>query len=347
VNSRNGAIPPQAVGVRDPFLSPRHGRRLLHDEPALPPPSGGNAFGTMNDNTEQVLSANEQNHEEAPLIDQSRNAGSRVGVGSLVVVGTGVMAVNQVTREAQYWIEQADKVLCFEVGPVTERWIRTLNVNVEPLDGLRSEGKSALQMGSEIVERTLDYVRSGLTVCAVYAGHPAVCGYASHQSIKTSRDGNYRAVMLPGVSIEDCLFSDLGIDPLHTGYHLHNSVDFVVRRKQPDTSSGLILRLVDSLKQDRPGADSPDLRCHPHLIECLSTFYGAEHEVVLYQPARFTVCDPVIRRCTLEHLANENITALSILYVPPKDSRAADLEMLQRPESLPGSSRQLSTDAGH
>ena len=86
--------------------------------------------------------------------------------GSLVIVDTGVMAVNQVTVEGKQWIEQSDRVLSFlGTDPVNERWIRSLNQNLESL--------SQLETSDEIVERTLDHVRAGLAVCiAVYGIAP-------------------------------------------------------------------------------------------------------------------------------------------------------------------------------
>jgi precorrin-2 methylase len=60
-------------------------------------------------------------------------------------------------------------------------------------------------------------VREGLNVCAAFYGHPGVFVYASHQSIRLARAEGFEAQMLPGISAEDCVFADLGIDPENMG----------------------------------------------------------------------------------------------------------------------------------
>ena len=62
-----------------------------------------------------------------------------------------------------------------------------------------------------MVERILSYVRRGLNVCVVFYGHPGV--HPGHESIRRARMEGFSASKLPGISAEDCLFAELGIDP--------------------------------------------------------------------------------------------------------------------------------------
>jgi len=237
------------------------------------------------------------------------DAGSKVRTGSLVVVSAGVMAVNQVTVEAQGWIKHADKVFCWGVDPVTERWIARLNENMKSLESAKALG-----------ERAYEFLRVGLTVCAVHAGDRA----AWHEEIQMFRAEGHRAVIVPGVSTEDCLFSDLGVDPLHDGVQIYMATDFLLLRRVPDLSAGLVLRLAGCIGDSARGS------CDPSLVEALAARYGTEHEAILYEPARYSVCDPLIRRCRIGHLAEAAVTAQTSLYIPPKEPRPADPEVLRR-----------------
>jgi hypothetical protein len=324
-----GNPPRTSLDVKDPFLPPRLTHpssggvwarlRMPRSSPAVPATST-----TANARTSRSLAEDERGGEEAAFLDQRDEARSQASVGSLVVVGTGIMAVNHMTIEALRWIKQSDKILFFGVDPVTERWIRKLNANVASLNSLGHQHKSALQTGNEIVERTLEYVRAGLSVCAAYCGRSAVCAYAPYESIKRCRAEGYRAAMAPGVSVEDCLFADLGLDPMHAGCQIYESTDFLARRRQLDTSAGLILWFVGCLGDTVPDDNAGHFCCHSPLVEALVALYGAEHEVILYEPARYSVCDPIIQRYTIGQLGGASVTAMSSLIVPPKEGVAAN-----------------------
>ena len=236
-------------------------------------------------------------------------SGNKVIAGSLVIVSAGVMAVNHVTIEAQGWIKHADKVFCWAVDPVTERWIAGLNENAKSLESAKA-----------LSERAFKFLRAGLTVCAVHAGDITPW----HEVIQRSRGEGHRAVIVPGISIEDCLFSDLGIDPLHHGVQIYRTAEFLTRRRVPDVSAGLLLRLADG------AGDSPRGSCLPSLIETLAVLYGTEHEAILYEPAHYSVCDPLILHCRIGDLAGAAVTPQTRLYVPPQEARPPDPEMLSR-----------------
>ena len=124
-----------------------------------------------------------------------------------------------------------------------------------------------------------------------------------------------RAVIVPGVSTDDCLFSDLGIDPLRDGVQIYGATDFLAQRRVPDVSAGLVLRLTGCIGDPAYGT------CHPSLVEVLVGRYGKKHEAILYEPARYAVCEPLIRRCQIGDLAAAAITAHMSLFVPSKEPR--------------------------
>jgi Tetrapyrrole (Corrin/Porphyrin) Methylases len=302
----NSAI--ERPGVRDPFL---------------PPGQAHHRFGNAGPTPESALSPQPRSGDgprgnAAARIDRGGSA-PPARAGSLVAVGKGVMAVGQVTAEGQRAIAHADKVLYFGTDPVAEHWLRKLNANAETWNDSRIPNKSARQTTRELVARTLEFVRAGFSVCAVYDGGASVSGFAPHELIARCRADGHRAVLTPGISLADCLFADLGLDPSQAGCQMYHSTDFLVRRRQPDTTAGLILWRV--------GSDEGRDGCHPALVEALTAAYGADHQAVLYEPAPYAVCEPTIRRTAIGRLTEARVTAMSSLYIPPKAEAAPDPEI--------------------
>lgn len=321
-----------AADVKDPFLSPQRpsydkGGAALGISASSPPKSTARTSapsGTLGS------AAVEESGIQARAMPRRRaDVGKNSGFGSLVVVGTGIMAVNHVTIETQGWIKNADKVLCLGVDPVTVHWIRKLNEHVESLDSLRDDASSALQMQDAIAKVTLEHLRAGLSVCAVCGDSP-IFSQAFRPVINKSHAGGYPAVMTASVSLEDCLFADLGIEPAQVGCQIFDATKFIVQGRKPDLASALILKLVCFVGQTTPVPDASHLGCPAIVPEVLSAFYGAEHEVTLYEPARYPICNSSIRRYCIGQLADASFTPTSVLYVPPKESVEPNPEVLRR-----------------
>lgn len=304
------ARPPLAVPqVKDPFLPPRRPGGAAGDAPARLAP----------DPVEAVASGTLRGDEAAPKHERQPDARGDAGSGSLVVVGAGIMATDHMTLAGRRWIERSDRVLYFGADPVTERWLGTCNADLVSLRGIAVRNGPAMPAGNEIAERVLDYVRAGLTVCAVCDGRTGAFADALHETMAKCRAEGYRAAILPGISPQACLVADLELDLLRIGCQIFDGCDFLAAGRQPDTSAGLILSLANL------AGDAGARVCHHSaLAEALLKAYGPDHEVFLHEPAPYPVCDPLIRRFPLGQLAEAAITAMSSLYVPPKAARAPD-----------------------
>ena len=77
--------------------------------------------------------------------------------------------------------------------------------------------KPRLQTYTQMAEVMLNSVRAGKLTVGILYGHPGVFVNPSHRAIYIARSEGYFAKMLPGISAEDCLYADLGIDPATTG----------------------------------------------------------------------------------------------------------------------------------
>jgi uncharacterized protein YabN with tetrapyrrole methylase and pyrophosphatase domain len=252
--------------------------------------------------------------------------------GSLWAVGVGIKAPSQATIEAVGEIKRADKVFSLLADPVSEYWIYTLNPSVESLGSLYAVGKERRETYSDMVELIVDTVKTDKRVCCVAYGHPGVFAYPLHESIRRLRADGYTAQMLAGVSAEDCLFAEVGFDPAAAGCRSFEATDFLIRGRQLDPTTDLVLWQVGVIgeagyKQDYRAWNREGLAI---LAERLLEAYGPDHEVVLFEAARLPLCESTVLRVPLAGLADADVGAMSTLYVPASTKPKLDREMMRR-----------------
>ena len=134
--------------------------------------------------------------------------------------------------------------------------------------------------------------------------------------------------MLPGISAEDCLFADLGVDPGERGCQSFEATDFLLRRRIFDPTSTLILWQIGGIGvfdfHSRPLWSRQGLEV---LERALLGTYPAAHEVVVYEAVPYPTLPPKILRVPLAELASADVSIRSTLYVPPLPDRESDPEM--------------------
>lgn len=238
--------------------------------------------------------------------------------GSLIIVGTGIRTVGHLTMEAVAWIKQADKVLYVVGDPVAEAMLKELNPSgAESLTVMYGEGKQRIETYNQMVERTLECLRAGMLTCMACYGHPGVFVYPSHELIRRARAEGFSARMLPGISSEDCLFADLGVDPGISGCQSYEATDFLLNGRVIDPSSSVVLWQIGVVGDATFKAAGYDLSAMPLLVERLLAIYPASHPMYLYEAAVFHGCDPIIRPITAAELAGGPLSAGYTLYIPP------------------------------
>lgn len=239
------------------------------------------------------------------------------------------MVSGQITPEARAAMKGADRLVHLVSDPATRNWIERLNPENESLYGAYGEGKLRTKSYEEMVERVLAPVREGLSVCLALYGHPGVFVYPSHEAIRRARTEGHSARMLPGVSAEDCLFADLGIDPALQGIRSYEATDFLISGRPVDPTTGLVLWQVGAIgvatfyKRSvwKTEGLSP-------LAETLLAHYPPDHEVVVYTAATLPVARPEIHQLRLDQLSHPpegvEVSVAATLYVPP--AREAELD---------------------
>jgi uncharacterized protein YabN with tetrapyrrole methylase and pyrophosphatase domain len=250
--------------------------------------------------------------------------------GSLTFVGTGLTIAGQVTQEALSCIEGAEKLFYLASNVTTSRWLESLNASAESLHDAYGEGKPRGQTYEEMVARILAPLFGGKHVVVALYGHPGIFVTPSHEAIRRARAAGYEASMQPGISAEDCLFADLGIDPGERGCQSFEATDFLLRRRIFDPTSTLILWQIGGIGvfdfHSRPLWSRRGLEV---LERTLLGSYPAAHEVVVYEAVPYPTLPPKILRVPLSQLAGADVSIRSTLFVPPLPDRESDPEMRQ------------------
>lgn len=245
--------------------------------------------------------------------------------GSLIVVGTGIKTVGHLTMESIAWIERADKVLYVVGDPVAEAVIKRLNSGrTESLFDLYVEGKPRLQTYQEMVERVLACVRAGMLTCLACYGHPGVFVGPSHEAIRRARSEGFTARMLPGVSAEDCLFADLGVDPGATGCQSYEATDFLANGRKIDPTSSVVLWQIGAVGEMIFRKAGYQLKALPILVERLTEYYPPTHLSYLYEASVFPGCEPDIVPVQIQALTQTPISGGATLYIPAAYPTATD-----------------------
>jgi uncharacterized protein YabN with tetrapyrrole methylase and pyrophosphatase domain len=208
-------------------------------------------------------------------------------------------------------------VLYLVPDPISSHAVEQLNPSARTLAGCYVEGEQRRTAYARMVEAILEPVRAGRRVCAAFYGHPGMFVLPSHEAIAQARAEGFAAEMLPGISAEDCLFADLGVDPGVSGCQSYEATRFLERRPAVEPRAGLVLWQVGVVGSANHTAEpeSPSLAA---LVDALLALYPGDHEVVVYEASSYPGVAPLVRPVPLAGLA-EAVTPSSTLYVPPID----------------------------
>jgi len=251
--------------------------------------------------------------------------------GSLVVVGTGIRTAGQLTTEAIAWIREADKVLYVVADHIAENVIRRLNPEgAESMEHFYQEGQPRMDTYRKMVDRLVASVHAGHLTVAAFYGHPGIFAYSSHAAIRQLRKEGYEAKMLPGISAEDCLFADLGLDPSTYGCQSYEATSLLVRRRKVDPGCSLILWQIGVFGNHTYRAEGYDLPGLPLLVEHLLQFYPEDHEVCVYEAAVFPECQPRMDWIPLRRLTEVALNVATTLFIPPSETGELDFDLMRR-----------------
>lgn len=248
---------------------------------------------------------------------------------TLVVVGTGIKSLSHLTIEARSNIEQADLVLFLVNEPAMQEWIVTANPNAESLDKLYFSEELRSDSYASITSYILEKLKDSIHICVVLYGHPAVFAKPALDAVIQAKKAGYDAKILPAISAEDCLFSDLLIDPGSCGCMSLEATDMLVHKKVLDVTSHLVIWQI-SVIGAMGHADQHDNRIGMAMLtEYLTKYYNPEHFVYVYVAAQYPAMEPKIDKIKLLDLSSVQVSRLATLYVPPLKKADCDIEAMK------------------
>ncbi|NQY63664.1 MAG: methylase [Alteromonadaceae bacterium] len=252
--------------------------------------------------------------------------------GSLIIVGTGLQVGGQTTISAQAHIQNADIVFATVTDNVSKHWFDSLNENIVDLTQYYGSNKSRLITYKEMTDAIVNAVKQGKRVCAAFYGHPGVFVMSSHKAIEQLLAEGYQAKMEPGISAEDCLVADLGLDPGRVGYQAFEATQFLFYQRKFDENCILVLWQIGligdhTLKISKTDSYHLGLKV---LTEELLDYYPADHEVIVYEAATISIFSARIDRMALIDLPKAELTAISTLVIPSLGALEFDVATLDK-----------------
>ena len=254
--------------------------------------------------------------------------------GRLACVGVGMMLGAHLGPRARRHIESADVVFVAVSDPLVEQWVMRMNADCRSLQPFYSEGRSRHRTYADMVEAMLAEVRAGREVCGAFYGHPGVFACVPHRAIAAARAEGFQAVMEPGISAEDCLYADLGVDPGEVGCQHYEASQFMFYRRIIDPSAWLVLWQVGVAGIRDTGRFSNTAAERALLVDRLSEDYPLDHVVTLYEAATLAVTRPRVERVPLRGLVDATLHQHTTLVVPPGRAMVRDEGMWGRLQSL-------------
>jgi hypothetical protein len=275
----------------------------------------------------QPRAASQMNTPTVPPPNETRR-------GSLACVGMGMTLGSHLSPLARSHIAQADVVFAALSDGIVELWLRRMHPDVRSLQPYYAEGKSRMVTYRQWVELMMAEVRAGQRVCGVFYGHPGVFAWSPHKAIEVARAEGFPAHMEPGISAEDCLYADLGIDPGRFGCQHFEASQLLFYERRIDPAGYLILwqvALVGDLSLTR-FSTGPAYR--QALVDVLSADYPPGHEVIVYRGATLPIQQPRIRRLALRDLPGAELTAEETVVLPPATALKQNRAMRERLAAL-------------
>jgi len=257
--------------------------------------------------------------------------------GSLACVGIGMTLGAHISPRSRSHIEQADVVFAAVSDPLVELWLQQMNPDVRSLQPLYAEGKSRHDTYREMVDVILAEVRAGKTVCGAFYGHPGVFAQAPHRAIAQARAEGFQAHMEPGISAEDCLYADLGIDPGTVGCQHYEASQLMFYQRRIDPSAYLVLWQV-AISGDRSFRRfSTEPAYRQLLVELLAKDYPLDHPCIVYEAATLPIHVPRRDTIALRDLALTPLDLTSTLVLPPAVPLQGNAAMMARIAELDAS----------
>ena len=260
--------------------------------------------------------------------------GNMENIGSLTCVGLGMTLGAHLAPRARSAIDSADVVFVAVSDPLVELWVQEMHPKVRSLQPLYAEGKPRTETYRQMVAAMMEQVRAGQRVCGAFYGHPGVFAQAPHRAIAMARSEGFQATMEPGISAEDCLYADLGIDPGQFGCQHYEASQLMFYRRRLDTSAYLVLWQAGIAGDRSFRRFSTPAAYRQLLVDRLAQDYPLDHPCTIYETNTLPIHKPRIEQVKLSELTQAQLSAQSTLVLPTAAPMQANDELLEKLAAL-------------
>jgi uncharacterized protein YabN with tetrapyrrole methylase and pyrophosphatase domain len=254
--------------------------------------------------------------------------------GSIICLGIGITLGSHLSLLAKNYIEQADVVFSLVSDGIVEQWINGMNNDSRSLQAYYKEGISRAISYRNMIEAILAEVYQGKNVVGAFYGHPGVFACVPHLAIAEAKQQGYFALMEPGISAEDCLFSDLGIDPGEYGCAQFEASQFMMFQRTIDPSAYLILWQVCIAGDTSLTKFSTCKNYRAVLTEVLLKNYEGNHRVILYEAPTLPIHSARKQYIKLSDLSEAELNPETTLVIPPSEKMKCNTLILEKLAAL-------------
>lgn len=247
---------------------------------------------------------------------------------NLTILGSGIKSFSHLTQESITYIKNSE-IICYLINePLMKDYIRDNSKESYDLDILYNAHTYRKDSYLDITKYVLSQFDKYNHVSFIVYGHPCFCVNSTINAIKLANK-DIDIEVLPAVSSEDCLYADLGINPLVYGTQIYEATDFLIFDRTVDASSNLILfqiGMIGNIKHDK------DVNIDNLIIlkSKLLNHYPKDHELIVYEASLYPHVKPVVTKITLNDLENGKFSHISTVFIKPSKENKINLEMLSK-----------------
>jgi uncharacterized protein YabN with tetrapyrrole methylase and pyrophosphatase domain len=251
----------------------------------------------------------------------------------IYLVGLGLRR-DQITAQAKSAMRSSKKVFYISHAPDVAPLLK--NFCPEAIDlvpSAYSEIQDRFHTYKEIAATIIAAAMAEPPVTFALYGHPLVLSQPSSLILGLASDLQIRVSILPGISAMDCVFADLGIDPLQHGIQMHEATDLLLYQRPlvPDMATLIwqVGHVETRLHTNRSSRPERLTRLQEYLIK----YYEPSHMIFAVASSVSPEQGPQISQMPLIKLSDHAplLHAGTSLYIPPLLARRiADEELHQQ-----------------
>lgn len=148
----------------------------------------------------------------------------------IYIVGSGIVSIDQMTKEAERAISKSNEVLYVDNGVGVFEYLSNRCENVtDLLSTSYVSGEHRLKAYQNMAARVVEAALLHPPVTYLLYGHPTVFAYPPELIQKLADLLDLKVKIYPGISAMDCIFAELHFDPGANGLQIYEASDILLR----------------------------------------------------------------------------------------------------------------------